>query len=185
MEQVHEIKDRINDIVNKFASMYPVGVTIMIPSGNALNDMIADLIKDKCKNAIVLKGVISKITTEAVDELVMLPNSDFRKHYQDNFEDAYDELSGYLETMDKQRNGYFSRHFVKNDEMRQVLNKTMTTTQAAYARYAKLINNQNVLVVDDTITHGQTIEEACKIVADVYFPKTITVLTLMSRLYQD
>ena len=35
-----------------------------------------------------------------------------------------------------------------------------------YAEYANLINDKNVLLIDDTISRGQTIKEACSIIKE-------------------
>lgn len=45
------------------------------------------------------------------------------------------------------------------------------------------INDKNILIIDDSITNGQTLREAYKIIAEGYEPKSITILTLMSPLY--
>jgi hypoxanthine-guanine phosphoribosyltransferase len=51
-----------------------------------------------------------------------------------------------------------------------------------YAQYANKINGQNILIIDDTISRGQTIQEACRIMKESYAPESITVLTLLSKL---
>lgn len=106
------IEKQFNLIAAKFASMYPIGVTILLPSGNALNNHIADVIKSKSQNAEVIKGVICKITTEEVENIVLDFNSKFRQYYGENFNAAYYQLAKYLDAMDRERGGTFSRHYV-------------------------------------------------------------------------
>jgi hypoxanthine-guanine phosphoribosyltransferase len=85
--------------------------------------------------------------------------------------------------MDKQRNGTFSRHFIKDSEMRDVLDFTLKVSPDRFAEFANKINGRDILVIDDTISRGQTIKEACSILQESYSPKSITVLTLLSKLY--
>ena len=66
--------------------------------------------------------------------------------------------------------------------MRNVLDKTLITSDDHYARFAKKITGQNILIIDDTISRGQTIQEACRIMQETYAPRSITVLTLLSKL---
>ena len=80
------------------------------------------------------------------------------------------------------RNGYFSRHLVKNKEMREVLDFTFKISDDMFAEFANKINGQDILIIDDTISRGQSIKEACQIIMESYAPKSITVLTLLSRL---
>ena len=85
--------------------------------------------------------------------------------------------------MDKERNGYFSRHLIKNNQMRDVLDSTLKLSDDRFAEFANKINGQDVLIIDDTISRGQSIKEACQIMLESYAPKSITVLTLLSKLY--
>ena len=176
------IEKQFDAIATKFATMYPVGVTILMPSGSELNMHIADVVMSKSRNAELIEGVICKLTTEEVDEIVLDFNSKFREFYKDEFNSKYYELGRYLDLMDKERNGYFSRHLIKNNQMRDVLDSTLKLSDDRFAEFANKINGQDVLIIDDTISRGQSIKEACQIMLESYAPKSITVLTLLSKL---
>lgn len=175
------IEKQFDAIATKFATMYPVGVTILMPSGSELNMHIADVVMSKSRNAELIKGVICKLTTEEVDDIVLDFNSKFREFYKDEFNSKYYELGQYLDLMDKERNGYFSRHLIKNNQMRDVLDSTLKLSDDRFAEFANKINDQDVLIIDDTISRGQSIKEACQIMLESYAPKSITVLTLLSK----
>lgn len=177
------IEQQFEAISEKFASMYPVGVTIIMPSGNALNTHIANVVMSKSENAELIEGVICKLTTEEVEEIVLDFNSKFREYYKEDFNTAYYRLGEYLDQMDRERKGSFSRHMIKDSEMRDVLDSTLKLSNDRFAEFANKINGQDILIIDDTISRGQTIKEACKIMLESYAPKSITVLTLLSKLY--
>ena len=176
------IEKQFDAIATKFATMYPVGVTILMPSGSELNMHIADVVMSKSRNAELIKGVICKLTTEEVDDIVLDFNSKFREFYKDEFNSKYYELGRYLDLMDKEGNGYFSRHLIKNNQMRNVLDSTLKFSDDRFAEFANKINDQDILIIDDTISRGQSIKEACQIILESYAPKSITVLTLLSKL---
>jgi len=176
------IEKQFDAIATKFATMYPVGVTILMPSESELNMHIADVVMSKSRNAELIKGVICKLTTEEVDDIVLDFNSKFREFYKDEFNSKYYELGRYLDLMDKEGNGYFSRHLIKNNQMRDVLDSTLKLSDDRFAEFANKINDQDVLIIDDTIRRGQSIKEACQIMLESYAPKSITVLTLLSKL---
>ena len=176
------IEKQINDIATKFAQIYPIGVTIIIPSGNELNYHIAEMVMSKSKNAELLEGAICKLTTEEVNDIVLAKKSFFRQIYKDNFNAAYKQLCVYFEEMDEKRNGTFSRNFIKDSKMRNVLLNTLKVSPDRYAKDSKIINGQDILIIDDTISRGQSIKEACQIMLESYAPKSITVLTLSSKL---
>lgn len=176
------IEKQFDAIATKFATMYPIGVTILMPSGSELNMRIANVVMSKSRNAELIKGVICKLTTEEVDDIVLDFNSKFREFYKDEFNSKYYELGRYLDLMDKERNGYFSRHLIKNNQMRDVLDSTLKLSDDRFAEFANKINGQDILIIDDTISRGQSIKEACQIMLESYAPKSITVLTLLSKL---
>lgn len=178
------IEKQFDTIASKFASIYQIGITVLIPSGNELNKHIADIVLSKSENSELIDGVICKLTTEEVNDIVLNFNSKFREYYGDNFNDAYYRLGRYLDTMDKERKGTFSRHLIKDPEMRDVLDFTLKVSEDRYAEFANKINGQHILIIDDTISRGQSIKEACRIMKESYAPKSITVLTLLSKLHQ-
>ena len=47
--------------------------------------------------------------------------------------------------------------------------------------YYKDINGKDILLIDDTLTFGQSIVESVNLILDAYTPKSITVLTMFSR----
>ena len=177
------IEKQFDMIASKFASMYQIGLTILIPCGNDLNNRIAEVIKSKSKDVEIIEGVIWRMTTEEVDDIVLDFYSKFREYYKDNFNEAYYELGRYLDEMEKQRNGHFSRHLIKNKEMRDVLDFTLKLSKDRFAEFANKINGQDILIIDDTISRGQSIKKVCKIISESYAPKSITVLSLLSKLY--
>ena len=181
-EDREAIEKQLDLIASKFVSMYQKGITVLIPSGNELNKHIADVVLSKSENGKLIEGVICKLTTEEVNDIVLDFNSKFREHYKDNFNSAYYRLDRYLDQMDKQLKGTFSRHLIKDPEMRDVLDFTLTVSEDIYAEFANKINGQNILIIDDTIGSGQSIKEACRIMMESYAPKSITVLTLSPKL---
>lgn len=181
-EDREAIEKQFDLIASKFVSMYQKGITVLIPSGNELNKHIADVVLSKSENGELIEGVVCKLTTEEVNDIVLDFNSKFREYYKDNFNSAYYRLDRFLDQMDKQLKGTFSRHLIKDPEMKDVLDFTLKASDDIYAEFANKINGQNILIIDDTIGSGQSIKEACRIMMESYAPKSITVLTLSSKL---
>ena len=177
-----EIEKQFDTIVTKFVNTYKVGITVLMPSGSELNKYIANIVLSKSEGGELIDGAICKLTTQEVDDIVLDFNSKFRKYYKKDFNGAYYRLGTYLDDMDKKRNGSFSRHLIKDSEMRDVLDFTLKVSQDRFAEFANKINDQNILIIDDTISRGQSIREACKIIKESYAPKSITILTLLSKL---
>lgn len=177
------IVHQINIIAEKFASMYSAGFTILIPSGNQLNRMISSILKQKAQNIVIVDDVLTKITTEEVLDIVLTKDSPFIQYYGQSTEQALRQLNTYLQKMEEERGGYFTRHFVRDPKMRNLITQTLKISEDAAARYSNVIDGKDVLLIDDSISRGQTIKEACTIIQENYEPKSITVLTLFSKVY--
>lgn len=126
------------------------------------------------------KGNISTPTTKEVNEIVLDNKSSFKKFYGDNFGEAYSKLTKCLYDMNTKNNGVYSRHLVKDAEMRNVLTKTFKETNTKYSKKTKLMSDADVLVIDNG-NDATSIKELCKTMLDTYTPKSITILTLLPK----
>ena len=134
-------------------------------------------------NVTFIGDALTKLTTEEVYHIAVdTKDSIFREAFKGHMNDAVITLKRYLDEMDEHKDGYFVRHYVRNSKMRKILDQTFKLSTSRYAEYANLINDKNVLLLDDTISRGQSIQEACKIIESSYNPKSVSVLTLMSKL---
>lgn len=182
---------RIEKLVEKFITKHnSINTTIAVPSTNRLNKYLIGLIKSKNKGIMVIDNLLVKMTIEEVDDYVFDENSTFRKVYGKDFEQKYEIFQHYCSRMPyRDKNGKekndFRLHLIEDMEMRQIINNTIKINNQFYGSYLSAINNKDILIIDDSITTGQSIKEATKIIADCYEPKSITILTLMSPLYTN
>ena len=85
--------------------------------------------------------------------------------------------------MNTERNGMFSRHLITDPMVRNAILMTLKVNDTKIDEYAPIINGSDILLIDDSISRGQTINEACEILKNNYSPNSITILTLLSSLY--
>lgn len=176
---------RFSEIAEKFVQRHPFDITVVVPSSNDLNRRITDVIMHKSDNAKLLTGFIRKMRIEEADYIVSNDmNCAFRRKYNDDFQNKYSEFCSYLRVMEQKCGGYFTRHYIQNQEMRNVLDFTFKVTKE-YDTFAKDINGRNILVIDDAISRGQSVKEVCDIIRSGYKPHSITVLTLVSKKYKS
>ena len=83
--------------------------------------------------------------------------------------------------MKQLRNGKFTYHFLPiNKPYREYITKSLACDEFSRGKYAKEIYQHNILLLDDSISRGQTIKNACDIL-NSFQPKSITVLTMFSK----
>lgn len=173
---------QIELVTDKLLKLYPAGFTIIVPPSNG-NKYIADLMMSKSRNIMVVVDILLKVTTIETLDAAMENGSAFKKEYAGHVSEALAELRTYLDVMDKKYDGYFTRHMVKNLRMREVLVYTIKHSETAEPKYKKYIDGNDILLIDDSIHAVQTIKDAINIINSIYEPKSVTVLTLFSKLY--
>ena len=172
---------RIEDLCDAFIRSHPnMDVTIATPSTNDLNKFLYETLKRKYKKIMVIDNLMIKMTVEEVDDCIFEKNPLFRKTYGENYDQAH---KAFIKYCSKMEDGNFRLHLIKDMNMRRTIEHTIKLSDKFYGEYMEAINGKNILIVDDSITNGQTITEAYKIIAECYEPKSITILTLMSPLY--
>ena len=180
--------ERFSLLLHKFLSDHKNNfeTTIVIPSSNKLNRYFSEEVK-KYATEVGIKHIISgglrTISTESVEDACYETNSFFRNYRGDKWEDKLDELREYLDKMDRENNGLFKYHLIDmKSGLRPSIIRTLEVDKDSAFQYREFINSKNVLLLDDSITHGQTINNAIYAISQAYHPKTVSVLTMFSRL---
>lgn len=88
-----------------------------------------------------------------------------------------------LEAMNRLHNGEFAYHYVRNQKIRNHISTSMTLDTNYYKDNFLLMNEQHVLLVDDSMSRGTLIKETCELICFGYHPKSIVGLTLLSKKY--
>jgi len=169
-------------IIRKFSNVYKVGVTIMCPSGGTVNKAFANLLLNVNKNATLITDLLRKLTAEEVIDSCSERDSYFRRVYNERnkFNIAMATLRNAARKMKAERDGYFTFHFIYDDTLRDAITHTVELDENVKAKYVAQINDKDILIIDDTISHGNTIRNVINEIKLFYTPKSITVLTLLS-----
>lgn len=72
---------------------------------------------------------------------------------------------------------------IDNTKMRKSIINTLIVDETKTLKYSEHINDKNVLLIDDSITHGQSIRGAIHALSNMYSPQSVSVLTMFSQLY--
>lgn len=182
-----QIETQINAVADKFLEKSEYNATVLIPSSSNVNDYLANLIISKYKDIQRIDGLLRKLSTQEAEDYALEDNSTFRKVYfangdEDRFNFAMGDLRMYLDKMNRFKNGIFTRHLIDDKEMRNAMDKTFALNDDPDNTFAPKINGRNLLIIDDTISRGQSVNEAVSRLKQCYAPKSITVLTLLSKL---
>jgi len=178
-----KIITRIIQVLKKYLLSHRHDICVVVPSTSGFNDTFAQLIHDACGAEIVDKMLV-KLTTQEAYELYDEKLDFFHRYYPKikDRENAIKNFEIYLNRMDEEKNGMFCIHYIDDIEMRNNMEyvlKMDNTYKTILANENKLYE-KDVLIIDDLMSRGTSIKNAIKYVKE-YSPKSITVLTLMSK----
>lgn len=159
---------------------------LVVPSSNKLNKDIINEIKKYAKEFGIIKVIeqgLYTVSTETVLDSIYDENSYFRKYHKDDWEDYVPMLVNYLNRMDVENDGKFKYHIIDDMDLRQSIINTLELDDKYVFLYDEHVNGKDLLIVDDSITFGQSIRNTIHAISQAYMPKTVSVLTMFSKLY--
>ena len=194
-----KIMARVAKIISKFLDIYVKKIgskfsTIVLPSGKSVNSEFANLLKRiaEKKHSHEFKlydDVFMKIPVDLIRSLVQYDaGSEYNKWLHGFSTRKIEELSTQfdhdLAMMDEKRRGYFTYHMISNPDIRNMISSSLSVCDSTeYSNAFGPINDQHILMIDDLISRGSTIKDAIRNLCNCYHPKSITVLTLLSKKY--
>ena len=162
--------------------------TIVIPCSDRYNKNVVKSIKDIAANVgikYVVEQGLHTVSTEVVEDSVYANDSYFKQYYGDEWEDYLPMLKKYLDKMDNENDGLFKYHLIDDKDMRMSIINTLEIDKDYAFLYERYVNGKNVLIVDDSITYGQSIRNAIHAIAQAYVPKSVSVLTMFSQFWNN
>lgn len=85
--------------------------------------------------------------------------------------------------MAQENNGIFSYSYIKPADLRKHISSSVKDSYIGNELLVSpKINNKSILILDDSVSTGQSISEICKNIIHTYTPESITVITLFNSL---
>ena len=195
-----KLKDRIKNIVDKFCEMHSVNFTIVVPSGgninNMLRDMVDEILTSHSKENIILNNVLDKMTADEVQEELFEKDSPFTKEFDtpEKQQRAWEKIKDSFARMNTENDGVFSYKMVQPPMYRRWITKALKfSSNINLSDMASKLPDKHILIIDDTITFGNTIRSVANLIRDTisnikgdvntveqFAPASISALTLFS-----
>lgn len=178
------IYKQIYKAAKKFFSESESDVTIVLHSNAILNTDIAHLADKMKPGALVIDSRFIKLTTGEVRDMILLPDSLFRKAYNTRraFEIALSKFDNYVDHMG---NDIFRVHYIKDPQLRTTIKQTIRIEWNTAAKYFDAINDRDILIVDDGTEDKESVIDVREEILAYYSPKSITVLTLFADKFDN
>lgn len=181
----HIIVSLFEMLLKKFFNEHRFNVTVVMPSGSGLNTLFTTLIQTVNRNAYIITDMLRKLSCSEVWDILNDDHSEFKMHFgksRDSWDSAKAYINAAFRRMDKEMKGYFSYRLLPEDpnNYRDYITKTLALEDWSQARYAYDLFDKDILLIDDAMSRGASIWNACEII-DTFKPKSITVFTFFSK----
>ena len=152
---------------------------MVIPSGADLNTLLANMVYQKKPSTKIIDKMLYKMSAKDVFDITK-KRPEFISLFGVNNPEIEDKITEYINNMNRERKGAFTFHFIEDSKIRNLISQTLKISDKEI--YASDINDKDILIIDDVISRGKTIKEAIDLIKKTFSPRTVTVLTLFSKL---
>jgi hypothetical protein len=156
---------------------------ITLPTKNVLIIEFLHILKNIIKSDYQINEYLFQTDAEFIYEDYV----DWSKIYEensDNYKSIEKEINKSFIKMRNKNKGHFSYKYINNKELYQYIKATPFTEMSDYPtiKHAPYINDKNVLVLDNSVLNNNKIPHSVKYLTNIYVPKSLTVITLFSKL---
>ena len=173
-----DIKKYLNKFISNCEQLQKKYDTIiMIPSKSDLNEKFMDYLYKILKSTYKIKDVFRKMDFDH-DEIEQFINYDRIKKDFSNPDYIINEIEDILY-------GFNGKEFEAKSVPKKLLKYFNFLTKNENVDYVEAITNKNILILDDIYSSGNTISQAVRAIKQNYEPKSITVVTLLSKIMDN
>ena len=170
-----DIKKYLNKFISNCEQLQKKYDTIiMIPSKSDLNEKFMDYLYKILQSTNKIKDVFRKMDFDH-DEIEQFINYDRIKKDFSNPDNIINKIEDILYDF----NG---KEFETKRIPKKLLKYFNFLTKNESVDYVEAITNKNILILDDIYSSGNTISQTVKAIKQNYNPKSITVVTLLSKI---
>lgn len=177
---------RFGELLSLFLKDHQNERIIMIPSNHSVNNKFKERIEQLAPNTMIFTGVLTKLTVDEIIYMIEDSNSYFRQYWikqNANLNEIYEKTYHYLNRMKEKNGGIFSYSMIPDMSIRKSIVNSLKVGDAGDIYHSEF-NGKDVLLLDDSISVGQTAESAINALKTCYQPHSISLITIFSELYK-
>lgn len=174
-DNLNKLYNRLNQIIEKLNDKYDT--IILVPSSNILNNEILYKLNDIIKFDYQITDYMQKMSSDDVYDNYI----DWKGLYKDfPTKNIQNIINDSFKRMENENDDIFSFKYIPS-QYRPYITKTMKKNYSII-EYADKINGKDIIILDDTISSGNTLSEMSSDIISTYTPKSVTCITLFSSL---
>lgn len=147
---------------------------IITPSASDINEKFMNVISKQVNADKIINEYFVKLTKEEIIDDDLIDIERIRSDYGNSFNKVMSDIHRSFRRM---KGETFEAKYVKKDYLKYI--KYIETNGDDNIR--KYIDNKDILLLDDTISSGETVSQCINGILSNFIPKSITIITLLSK----
>lgn len=150
-------------------------VVISVPSKSVINERFLSVIYNKVNADLKITDYFIKLTKEEIIDQDYINIEQIKQDYKDKYSNVIDEI---LSSFKKMKTEYFEAKYINKKYLKYINYIGNSDTESYFDKF----NNKNILILDDSLSSGETISQCVRNISETFSPKSITVITLLSKI---
>ena len=171
-EEINKYIRRFLNVCQKINKKYDT--IIITPSASELNEKFMKAISRQVNANNIINEYFVKLSKEEIVDDDLIDIERIRRDYGNSFNKVMSEIHRSFRRM---KGETFEAKYVKKEYLKYI--KYIETIGDDDIR--KYIDDKDILLLDDTISSGETVSQCINGILSNFIPKSITIITLLSR----
>ena len=171
-EEINKYIRRFLNVCKKIKNKYDT--IIITPSASELNEKFMKAISRQVDANNIINEYFVKLTKEEIIDDDLIDIERIRNDYGSSFNKVMSEIHRSFRRM---KGETFEAKYVKKEYLKYI--KYIETNGDDDIR--KYIDDKDILLLDDTISSGETVSQCINGILSNFMPKSITIITLLSK----
>ena len=172
-KEIHKYIKRFLEICKKIKSSYDT--IIITPSSSDINEKFMKVISNQVNCKDIINEYFVKLFKEEIIDDDLIDKDQIQNDYGNNYTKVLAEINRSFRRM---KGESFEAKYIKKEYLKYI--KYISTNSNDNIR--DKIDNKDILLLDDTISSGETLSQCIEGIISNFNPKSITIITLLSQL---
>lgn len=172
LEEINKYIRRFLNVCKKINNKYDT--IIITPSASELNEKFMKAISRQVDANNIINEYFVKLSKEEIIDDDLIDIERIRNDYGNSFNKVMSEIHRSFRRM---KGETFEAKYVKKEYLKYI--KYIETNGDDDIR--KYIDDKDILLLDDTISSGETVSQCINGILSNFIPKSITIITLLSK----
>lgn len=172
-KEIHKYIKRFLEICKKIKSSYDT--IIITPSSSDINEKFMKVISNQVNCKDIINEYFVKLSKEEIIDDDLIDKDQIQNDYGNDYTKVLAEINRSFRRM---KGESFEAKYIKKEYLKYI--KYISTNSNDNIR--DKIDNKDILLLDDTISSGETLSQCIEGIISNFNPKSITIITLLSQL---